>query len=373
MKHKQIMTFVLCGALLIALSACNHTEIDEGNADMSTVTNIFETIPAIASANTEPNTLPEDTQSDTIPIPTKPTQNLEGGMGIANGTYQDADGVYLTYDGNEMHLFLRFTFSGYSQIGAGIHLYVDGKPQPYYTATDADYSYMHTFYPPNGKEYIAELIFTPVAGEKGDTLEFGFFVVTYPDYFLDDEWGGPAQTDNNCMGLTFRVKYLESPPAVDVVQAQDRVVQLSLEHIDLTSAQSQVVSSQNEVDYSFYVNGKSDFGYFWNVEAEDTVNIRFELMGSSNAQFGLVVYFNHVPVSTSSADVMYVSTQNGKMAVLEAEIDLSGFDGEGVLYAVVVPRNYQIDHLGNSCMLTATGTFYFSSASSYDSLKAQNE
>ncbi len=268
-----------------------------------------------------------------------------------------------------MHLFLRFTFTGYSEIGAGVHLFVDGQPQPYYTQDNNTYSYMHTVYPPNGKEYIMELIFVPVSGEAGDTLEFAFYVVTYPDYFLDDAWTGNAQTEGGeYMGISFRVKYQETPPDAQIVSVPDRVLAVRLTHTDLSSSEAAGGVSQEDVAYKFSVNGKANFGNFWNVKETDTVTVCFELKGSSLAQFGLVVYYNHEPVSVLSEERMYVYTHNGQKAILEAEIDLSGFDGEGVLYAVLVPRNYRIAQLGSSCMLAATGTYYFSGASSLEEL-----
>ena len=361
MNRKNWTVLILCAALLLASCKAQEPSSPE-STEPATVENLFSTT-APAPTETQP-----DTQPDTQTLPAKPSMTPSGGIHVEN-VYEDESGVYLTYDGGEMHLYLLLNYTGYSEVGLGFHLFVDGRPQAYYTSEDTAYSYMHTFYPPNGKDYMIELIFTPITGEEGDTLEFGFFVVTYPDYFLDDDWSWPVQSDNCWTGLTIPVRYLQTPPEAEVLQVQDRVLSSSLTYIDLSSAEAQNAVSKDEVEHSFYVNGSASFGYFWNVEESDTATVKFELKGSSNARFGLVVYYDHIPVSVSAEDIMYVSAKNGQKTILEAEIDLSGFDGEGVLYAVVVPRNYQIDNMGSSCSLKATGTYYFSDASSLEALR----
>lgn len=284
---------------------------------------------------------------------------------IDNAVATDALGPYLTYDGDEMRLRLRIQIGDLDDQDFGIHLYVDGQPQPYHTDTNGTFQYMHTFPTRNGKEFTLELCFTPVTGQAGDTLEIGFAFIAYPDYFPNGQWDGTTMTDWNCMGLTVRMHYLTDPPASAPPGIPDRMKYLCLEYTDLPAAEAELFASgtyQKEVQYALWANQKKDFGILYALGPENPLELEFELKGSSLADFGLVLYLDHQPVSVSAEDRIYVCARNGQKVTVRAQVDLSGFDGESVFYSVLVPRNLRRQDLGGSCLLTILGPYYLSAA-----------
>ena len=166
-----------------------------------------------------------------------------------------------------------------------------------------------------------------------------------------------------------------SPPASEIPALTDRVIRVSQEYIDLTAAEAEMFNSgeyQKEVEYEIYVNNRKSYGNLFSVTDDDQLEMEFELKGSTVADFGLVLYLDNQPVSVSAEDVIFVRTQNGKKMTVKAQIDLSGFDGEGVFYAVIVPRNYRSDQLGGSCLLTILGPYYLSGAESMEALQGSD-
>lgn len=335
-----------------------------------------------SGCSSQPDTASEPISVDNIfTLPQAPTEpipppTISSGTAtyirIENEVTTDELGPYLTYEGGEMRLCLRMRADELGEKDFGIHLYVDGQPQPYRIEADKTQQYMHTFPSCNGKEFTLVLIFTPLTGRTGDMLEIGFAVIAYPDYFIDDVWEGTTTIDWNCMGMTVRMHYQADPPPVCLPELPDRLKQLSLEYTDLTSAETDMFSSDTylkEVEYEFRANQKKDFGSFFSVMPGDNLEFEFELKGSSLADFGLVLYLDHQPVSVSEEELILVRTENGQKVTVRVQIDLAGFDGEDVFYAVLVPRNYRRDDLGGSCLLTILGPYYLSGAESLEAIR----
>lgn len=318
---------------------------------------------------------PEATDAPEATLFGKPTDKTGNHVSIAGQVRTDELGSYLTYEGGQMHLQLQIHITDLPDKDFGIHLYIDGQPQPYCTSEDETVRYMHKFPSMNGENFTAELVFIPTTGQEGDMLEIGFILVANPDYFIDDSWAGVTMSDWSGMGLTLRMKYLADPPAQKYPELLDSMTHISQQYTDLTSYEAEMFASgeyQKEVEYGIYVNGQKSFGYLFSVADDDELEVQFELKGSDIADFGLVMYLNHEPVSIDEDDIVYVSTKNGKKVTVTAWIDLTGFDGEGVFYAVIVPRNYRTDQLGGSCLLTLLGPYYLSGAESANVLQGGN-
>lgn len=63
------------------------------------------------------------------------------------------------------------------------------------------------------------------------------------------------------------------------------------------------------------------------------------------------------PVSTDPEDVILFGVESGKKTVVEARIDISDFDGESYIYAVLIPRNYRSSSVLTSCFINRSATF----------------
>lgn len=320
-----------------------------------------ETMPTVADLFTQPVESTEPEPASTVPA----GEIVLGGIshGFRGEPSQDDAGLYYRYEGGEM----RFPYSidasgGLTQAGIGILLFVDGQPQPYKTAEDEDYRYLHTFY--SKKNFITEeFIFTPVTGQAGDMLEIYAVNINYPDWSPSKEAFGFAHT----MGMIWagmRLQYQASPAPAVLPETAARLLACEKRYVDLTEDEIRGWSSQDlqqEVAWKFLVNGHGDAGTaaITGITPEDPLELYFEILGSPYAQFGLVVYLNNEPVFLDGENALYLDIQSGKKTVVEAQVDMAGFDGEGVVYAILVPRNFCSESLlGTSCGLTGSKTFY---------------
>ena len=140
---KRLLSLTLC--LLLALSgltACGKSGEPEAE---STLENIFTTpTTEAASQSTEPDSQATDPSSPESPNP------FFGGIshGFSDETLINEKGRYNIYEGGEMHIDYFMAVSGnVAKDGVGLLVILDGQPQPYKTAEEDNYSYLHTFYP----------------------------------------------------------------------------------------------------------------------------------------------------------------------------------------------------------------------------------
>lgn len=87
--------------------------------------------------------------------------------------------LYL-YHGGEMRLGYWMEAEGYSNMGLGIFLFVDGLPQPFKTESDGTERYMHILYPPEGEKITGQFLFTPASGEQDNTPEIYTMRINFP-------------------------------------------------------------------------------------------------------------------------------------------------------------------------------------------------
>ena len=315
----------------------------------------------------------EDQDSQTAPplaenIFTNPTEAEAPAVGMAFGL----TGEYVTdetnrrkylYHGGEMRLGYWLEAEGMSDTGIGLFLFVDGQPQPFKTESDDTLRYMHTIYPPDGEEIVDQFIFTPVSGEQGDTLEIYTMHINYPAHSIDDPPGAYQTFGAGSIGSRI---LLEQPP-LSTVQSDfgERALSYSITHKDLTESEIRGWSEEDlrsKLEYHFYVNGRKDFAELFSIADSEPLDCQFEMWGCPNGEFTLTIFLNHEPVY-----VQDISTNYGQKATAEIQLDISGYGREGVLFAVLVPKNRFAQKL--DYRLESSGTFYLATASSEEELR----
>lgn len=249
--------------------------------------------------------------------------------------------------------------------GVGFLLFVDGKPQPYRTSANGEYSYVHGFKkedctyiystkdPETGENmdhYRLEVdfIFEPVAGEKGDYLECKIVRMYYPDYSqekLGDYRIRPYTLANKISQFSFLLKITEDIPHTQHMPVADRLYDWELITADVSAEEIEGWTDDDmlkKVRTKCYVNGvdRSEHnGMFWNVTKDDVIEVRFEVYGSPLLEFSLVYFINNRPVSVSDEDFVTFRLNNGQKTIFTAKLDISDFDGETHIYCVLVARN----------------------------------
>ena len=325
---KKAWIFLILVALL---TACTPEKAPQETTQTPTVENVF----------TQPSTTAPDSPTET----TAPV-GLGGGLGFGFETQErDDQGSYLTYTGGELVAPLSIDVSGnIGSRGIGVLLFVDGLPQPY-TAEGKDYAYLHTFAFDQPGSRVIDLSFTPVTGEAGDELECYAVPVLAPNY---------TYTEGIDLGFVYtsavpvtgcRIKFQETPPAEVFPKASPRLSQPEirkepLSHLEIGTWTEQDL--QENYEFHFYANNAPDGGSprIYQVREDQPVKLRFELFGTPYVHYGIVFFVDNQPVAPQDGAPILVDVENGQKTVVEAQLDMTGFDTESVLYAVLVPQNY---------------------------------
>ena len=337
--------------LVLLLAGCGVQSEPTDGTTMGTVPDLF----------TQPTTVPQATTKPADTTPTVPDRDRPVRLGLG---FEQQE---MTYTGGEMQAKVMVYGEGYSNIGVGLRLFVDGQPQPYYTAEDATVKYMHTFYPPEGMHQYYEVIFTPVAGQAGQTVELYVASVTDPTYFLGDGDFAFRHTAASIKGFA-QLTYEATPSQQTLPEVADVLTNWSCNYVDATDeelGQMNAAQIAQEVKYQFFINDYEQCNNFYGVTAEDTVKIRFEAWGTTYVNFGLVIYLDNEPVSVNAEDLMLFEIKNGQKTVIEAEISMVQFDGKSVVNAVLVPRNRKLCGVENRADLDVMKTSYFAAVEEY--------
>lgn len=349
---KQRKRFSAAILILAVLSLVSCSTVPEQAGSMATVENIF----------TQPK--PEETGAPETPTnPPEPDGLGTIRLSPAGEPLQDSVGLYRLYEGGEMHLpYVIETTGTIADQGVGILLFLDGRPQPYKTAENDTYQYLHTFYPAPGEAYTADICFSPVTGQAGDALELYAATILNPDYTLADGDAGFLYTTGSAVSFT-RLKYNATPSSEEPELRNDRITALNVSYIDTEFLEISGWSDRDlmeKMESHLSVNGVDDTGkcMVYGVSAGEPVKLRYEVWGSPYVQYGLVIFVDNEPVFPADGNLIPVTVKNGQKTVIEAELDMTGFDGESVVYGMLVPRNYRTSEIPTQVFLDNSSTFF---------------
>ncbi len=284
-------------------------------------------------------------------------------MGFDDRSQLNEMGPYLVYEGGEMHIGFHFNIMGsIGNDGVGLMLILDGKPQPYRTAENEEYGYLHTFYPPtkSGGKISIELIFTPVTGVSGDNLVLQAFQLIEPDYDPAGENKGFRVTNGSTCTDT-QVIFNTDPPVCDRPDITERVVDLSVQQTDLTSSDISGWSAKElQTEYSFkhQIDSSESNNMIFNISRESKLQYHAEIFSPSIVEWSLILYIDNQPVSVLPRNEIHFHTPNGKKAVIDITLDMAGYEEGSPFYAVLVVRNTR-DPLvweGTTCHTEITAT-----------------
>lgn len=362
MKCKIV--FLAAAMLIIAflLTACKETEVipEDGPAAETTAENIF--------------TAPQNT-----PDPVSETMARQGkdfgsvGHGFSDKSLKNESGVYLVYGGSELHVDYQITASGFvSENGIGLLLLLDGQPQPYRISEDGETRYMHVFQFDKAGRKDVELILTPVTGKAGDTLELNGFHVINPTYYPSEEVMGFMQTAGSAYSGT-QLVFQADPPAADPLPVTERVLAQSVETANLSSGEIEGAAAQSlqtSTAFRYSADHPSSSGNLYGITSDSSLTLTGEIYGAPAVEWSLIVYLDHEPVTVLPENRIAFHTENGKKTVISMTLDMSGFDGEGILYGVLCARNGRdpavINNTDSGTVITPT--YYLTDAASYEEM-----
>jgi len=266
----------------------------------------------------------------------------------------DEVGHYVAYEGGEMHLPYSFTYSGseLSEHGVAVMLFLDGRMQPFRTNENDTLQYVHMIYPEASAKdttVTLDLIFTPVTGHAGDIMD----LTILSRQFADWEWGSEnVGLSGDTSSITTRLKFAQTPPEAPLPETRRRILNWNCSYTDATLAEYESWSedAMNKLRTCIRIDGdgytqsadqsSQGFRYLYDVTEDAPMELTLDLVNTSGVEYGVVIFVDNEPISTASEDLIYVDKASGQRSTISVTVDLSGFDGQSKVYAVIIPRNY---------------------------------
>lgn len=263
----------------------------------------------------------------------------------------DDVGHYVAYEGGEMRLPYTFTYRGseLSRFGVSIMVFLDGQLQPFRTSENDTLQYVHILYPeeaPRDTELTLDLIFTPIMGQRGDVMDLTILSREFADW----EWGSDSVgLSGNSSSITTRLKFSQTPPEAALPENRSRILNWDCSYTDATLAEyeSWDKDSMNKLRTCVRIDGEGyghhpdqsnqGFRYLYNVTEATPMELTLDLVNTSGVEYSIAIFVDNEPIS---ADRIYVDGTSGQRATVSVTVDLSGFDGQSKVYAVIIPRNY---------------------------------
>lgn len=326
-----------------------------------------------------------DTYTETATLPPMPTQGTSAPVSSSESTSDtsvengEVDAGTLgygfsqrniphIYTGGEIGLAFELKETGkYAKNGTGILLFLDGRLQPYKTSEDDTYRYMHVFAPEEGQmqtDFDGELVFMPVTGKNGETLELHATNISFPDFSY--------QKDKN-IGFKFTFGAVGDS---SIIQFEADAETLNTQAFPVRSGLSDVQIFQEDlkfedifdwsetdleenIEHHFWVNGMIDTGPedVYEVTPESEIHLRYEVYGTPYVDFGLTLFVENQPLVVDESCMIPISIERGKKTVVEATLILPDFDGEAPIYSILAPKNSSLNEHSNTAGINASSTF----------------
>jgi hypothetical protein len=329
-------TFALILILFIcSLVGCTNKSPEELESNITTNKDNYD--PFTAGTSSEDNKSAETIGS------------ISHGIKVRENNTKEKD---IVYQGGELIIDYFITADGIAR-KSGFFVFVDGIPQPYKVLMDnkeSDYGYLHELQLEDGIEKSFTFKFTPVAGQKGDTLDLSIVSITNPSF-------SPDMIETTSYGYSHQILasnysiYFDKDVPLDIIDLKRNIClkNVSLTNVSLTKADKEKFDNgwgsgnldfDKKVYSKLYINNK-DMGLSssYNTNDNDTVHIQYEITGHPGIKYKIILYYNHEPISEK--DFYYYETElkKGYSSVFETDLDLSKIDKNGTIYILTVPIN----------------------------------
>ena len=186
---------------------------------------------------------------------------------------------------------------------------------------------------------------TPVSGEVGESPDLYVMSLLRPDYYPSQ---GPANTmtytgGSVVAGLRLNIKatpdqavFPEAPVRLQNIQ----VTQEDCPYADVAGWSQDDFLQRNESRSSVDGHPGNGINRIYGLTEESKVALHYELWGSDRLQCDYVIFVDNVPVASAEGIAIEAPVISGRKTLVDATLDMTGFTGESVIYAVRVPRSY---------------------------------
>ena len=252
------------------------------------------------------------------------------------------DSTKYIYQGGEIQIPFKLIPQGFEYTGLGLIAFLDGIPQPFRLNEEDNYQYMNILYPTDGDyEFTASLL--PVTGTVGQYSELWIMLVYAPDFENHDEKYVAFEDRYGGFGSCASVLFLTEPekPAAQPVEARGISQTVSYEELSYAESSAQTEEQRRLYHVANYsVNGgrtQQGMERVYGTTAETPVTVQLTVYGAPDVDYRLVFYYDDLPITIQPTEV--IDFQDGEKAVIEATVDLTGFDDYARLTGFLVPVN----------------------------------
>lgn len=326
---KRMALFFILLIICLCFTGCNH---------LSESTNIIETDKLSEDVSTHTS---GDTIADSFLNDSDPTSLGMFSFGIVSEN--DEKQVY-EYNGNELHI--PFKVMGLDEkisSDFGLLVFVDGIPQPFKMLKKngevIKEQYMHKFYLKNEEKQEFDIVFTPVAGEKGERVGVVFATILKPDFIPNEQRATYGIYHSLNANLAQEIYFqCESSNKKELLKNSNyRVEEIPQEVID-KFANFETSDDYNTLDSNFVTELSSQNDGTEVIKANNgKLKFQFRIYGGQEATYRTVFFIDHQPVRIADADYLETKTTKGKMCSVELELDIGNLNKLSTLYAITNP------------------------------------
>lgn len=261
------------------------------------------------------------------------------------------EGKPLEYNGGEIAVPYCAKGDGTGK-NVGFLLFIDGIPQPYKLNGEGEYGYMHPF---SLKEDNVEEQFTfnfvPVTGKAGDTLTFTvaniFNAGFEPDMINSSNFGlyGSALSTINFIHFSadsetgnqdaLLLKALSKVAVTNELMTAQFAEENLGPQIGMTTGDGK--TREDKLDESVFMfdtyDGEPELNDL-DVTGRDTLHVAVDLCGIPGLTYRVAFFADNAPLSNAENCYWEVTLEKGKVARVEADLELSVLEGVTTFYAI---------------------------------------
>lgn len=269
----------------------------------------------------------------------------------------------LEYNGGEFSFEYEVTAEGDAK-NIGFMIFLDGIPQPFkIDDTDEQYRYIHNLKIDKDNEPIVyNFIFTPITGEKGDTLNLTVTSIYFPQFIPDMKETSSYGLYHSTLPVEIPIKFNSNTDKLDnTMYSTEQYLsntQISTYPINNEFIKNELSSSLNEITMEdlnseiltkVYYNDKKEMSNLL-INKEGNLHITFKICGVPGAKYKNIFYINHNPISDDKLVCFDTTIKKGEVSVIDAEINVKELDDFSTFYIISVPINSKDYYNENVCL-----------------------
>lgn len=270
---------------------------------------------------------------------------------ITRNRSQDGELLPYEYTNGEFELEYFMNTKGIAET-VGFMVFVDGKPVQSKINPEEMYHYCNYIQVDNENEqYLFTISFTPPMGNKGDIFDLDIVSIYNPSYQPDMKETISYNINHSAVTSFYKLHYNEDtkervPLANDgslqllsEMKVYDEVISedFAAEDFGLESHDNfQGMLSEN-VYQAVYLDDQVRFDHL--KVSQEFLHITYKMAGVPGVKYQTAFFINHEPIASDSALYFESVTEEGKITVIDAYLDVSRLSSASTFYVMSIPEN----------------------------------